>query len=440
MSKKALGAVLVLLALLATGSASPCTMVTAEQEGNVLVGNNEDATEPNTKVWFVPPEQGRYGGIYFGWDERWPQGGMNDQGLVFDIFRTPYLEIKRSQNKPRSEEFITRKVMAEAATVKEALDILDRFSLTGLEYGQLMYVDRTGDAAIFEGDVIHRRNGPHMIATNFYLSQIEEGVGITCPRYKIADEMLTTMTPSVETFRKILNATHFEGNWGGTQYSNIYMPEKGQIHLYHFHNYDEVVIFDIQEELAKGARSMEIADLFPRNFAYLTYLEAQPETATAVLARTLKENGIEAAVEQARLMTEGWQELEPIFQRYFSDSPVEIAGAAQNWKPASIAGQHKTRDLQIGPSHLKDLARDLGLAGQVEEAIRLLQANAELYPGTLENHYWLGVFFRDLGQYARAREHLTRAEEISPGNPWVEQALIQLEQAEEQSSSGREEA
>jgi tetratricopeptide (TPR) repeat protein len=431
MSDRTLGALLVFLALLATGSASPCTMVTAEQEGVVFVGNNEDATDPNTKVWFVPPEEGRYGGIYFGWDERWPQGGMNDQGLVFDIFRTPYLEIQRSQNKPRSEEFITRKVMADAATVKEALDILSQFNLAGLEYGQLMYVDRTGDAAIFEGDVIHRRNGPHMIATNFYLSQIEQAVGITCPRYKIADEMLTTMTPSVETFRRILNATHFEGNWGGTQYSNIYIPEKGQIHLYHFHNYDEVVILNIKEELAKGARSMEIADLFPRNFAYLTYLEAQPETATEVLARTLKENGIEAAVEQARLMTEGWHILEPVFEQFFTGPPVMIAGAEQNWRPALMAGQHKTRDLQIGPSHLKDLARDLGLAGQLDKAIYLLQANAELHPGTLENHYWLGVFFRDIGQYAQARDHLARAEEISPGNPWVEQALNQLKQAEE---------
>ena len=51
-----------------------------------LVGNNEDYKIPYTRVWFVPPENGKYGRVYFGYDNWSPQGGMNDQGLFFDFF------------------------------------------------------------------------------------------------------------------------------------------------------------------------------------------------------------------------------------------------------------------------------------------------------------------------------------------------------------------
>ena len=62
-----------------------CTAFTMSDRQSVLVGNNEDYNIPYTRVWFLPAENGRYGRVYFGYDNWSPQGGMNDQGLLFEI-------------------------------------------------------------------------------------------------------------------------------------------------------------------------------------------------------------------------------------------------------------------------------------------------------------------------------------------------------------------
>ena len=69
-----------------------CTVFAVSHDGTVFFGNNEDWKDPYTRVWFLPAENGKYGRLYLGF-ERFgvtiPQGGMNDQGLAFDILAGP---------------------------------------------------------------------------------------------------------------------------------------------------------------------------------------------------------------------------------------------------------------------------------------------------------------------------------------------------------------
>ena len=58
-----------------------CTVFTAADGDVVLVGNNEDFLHPLPKVWFLPPEGGKFGRVYFGFENQY-QGGMNDQGFA----------------------------------------------------------------------------------------------------------------------------------------------------------------------------------------------------------------------------------------------------------------------------------------------------------------------------------------------------------------------
>ena len=44
-----------------------------------------------------------------------------------------------------------------------------------------------------------------------------------------------------------------------TEYSNVYDLANGKIHLYHFHDFENVVVLDVAEEIPKGARTVEIA-------------------------------------------------------------------------------------------------------------------------------------------------------------------------------------
>ena len=63
----------------------PCTIFNAAKNGRVLAGNNEDGFSTDTKVWFVPGTEGKYGAVWVGFDVKLGKmGAMNDQGLFFD--------------------------------------------------------------------------------------------------------------------------------------------------------------------------------------------------------------------------------------------------------------------------------------------------------------------------------------------------------------------
>jgi hypothetical protein len=120
----------------------------------VRVGNNEDYNIPYTRVWFVPAENGQYGRVYFGYDNWSRQGGMNDQGLFFDFFATKPLEVKLSKEKPKFQGPMIDTMLAECATVEQVLDMFGQYNLEFMMKFQMFVVDKTGDAAIIEGDHI----------------------------------------------------------------------------------------------------------------------------------------------------------------------------------------------------------------------------------------------------------------------------------------------
>lgn len=253
--------------LLAAGVLYPCTMFKINKNGKVLVGNNEDYIDPITKAWFTPAEKGKYGTVYFGYSDMFPQGGINDQGLIFDGFSAAKMKVENTTGKEEFKGNLIEKVMSECASVEEAVKLFNRYSLHRLESAQLMLVDKTGDSVIIEGDVFHRDKGEIQVVTNFYLSQLPKGAPIPCERYKRAAAVLEKGSASLATCRAALSAAHNEGEKVNTLYSNIYDPVKKLIYLYYFHNFEEVVVIDLEKELKKGKHIIDIPPLFTGSFA-----------------------------------------------------------------------------------------------------------------------------------------------------------------------------
>jgi len=144
-----------------------------------------------------------------------------------------------------------------------------------------MFGDATGDSAIIEPLTVLRKEGQYQVATNFYQSQpVPEYY--TRNRYNTAVSMFENADfISVDLFREILDAVHQEGG-SPTVYSNIYDLKQRIIYLYHYYDYDHVVIINLGEELAKGEHSYDLPSLFPRNEAadswaqpIVDYLEQQ---------------------------------------------------------------------------------------------------------------------------------------------------------------------
>ncbi len=263
-------------------AAESCTGFVASKEGRVLVGNNEDYFNPKTKLWFKPATEGKYGGIFFGFDNLWPQGGMNDRGLFFDGFATDPNPIRKSSHKPPLPPDFLHKVMAECATTAEVEEWFSRFNLaTDFERGMLLFADPKGDSIIIEGDDVIHKKGDYQICTNFYQSKIPFE-SITCWRYLTADKALKDIQEiSIDLFREILKAAHVDI----TQYSNIYDLNNGVVYLFHFHNFDNMISYRLEDELTKGYRVLDIAEQFPPNPEFIAryHQPLNPTTNKSVL-------------------------------------------------------------------------------------------------------------------------------------------------------------
>jgi len=240
-----------------------CTVFHVSNENLAFGGNNEDWTDSDTYIYFVPPNEDEYGRVIVGYaGNYWIQGGMNEKGLFWDGLAAPYLEVMNSSDKPYFNGHIVDYILRECDTCDEAINIFNQYNMKIFERAQLLIGDQYGDSFIIEGDVIHKKTEYFQVATNFYLSQW--GPPYPCWRYNTAVNMFESNQIeelSVDFCVSVLDAVHQEGAYP-TQYSTLYDLKKGLVYLYHNYNYNKVKIFNLTEEFELGYHSYYIPDLF----------------------------------------------------------------------------------------------------------------------------------------------------------------------------------
>jgi hypothetical protein len=258
----------VAVALISPPSVTACTFFMKTQDGQTLAGNSEDYYEADTCAVFLPPEKGKYGRVYFGWTHVWMQGGVNDQGLAYDIMALwPKEHVKPPAGRRRvpGRLGLIRKIMEECATVEEALQLVNTHVNPLSGGANLMLADVAGDSAIVEGYTVYRRKGPYQICTNFRWAKAAKS-GWRCERYKAAEAILRDCPVAVDAFRDVLKAVRQPLRKGrGTLYSNIYDLRSRRIHLYVMHDFTRAHVIDMKKELAKGARVVRLSEYFPDN-------------------------------------------------------------------------------------------------------------------------------------------------------------------------------
>jgi penicillin V acylase-like amidase (Ntn superfamily) len=279
--KKIIGIFIMMLMIGTVASqVSACTGFTYSDENIVLVGNNEDWSNYNFNIRFIPAEGEKYGCMFIeishpleGLDPYWyaPFGGMNDQGLFYDSYATPYLKPVNSSDKPDywdlSDHYkfsLLGYCLANCATIEEVILVFNQYNLEWMDNEQILWVDRTGTSIIIEGDDIIYKEGNFQVVTNFLQSHPELGEILNAfERYDIVMGMLENITdPSVEYFRDICNATHQFYDRGWTVYSNVCDLTNQIIYLYYSYDYDNLVVIDLNEELEKGEHVIYLGSLF----------------------------------------------------------------------------------------------------------------------------------------------------------------------------------
>jgi len=240
-----------------------CTIFSADDGTMTLAGNNGDYSDLNTYIVFYPAENGKHGRMYAGWNQFWWQTGLNDQGLFYASASAPYLEIRNSTHKPRPSQYLMYTCMEKCSTVEDVLQVFSQYNLDFLITMQLMVADANGASIIIEGDSIHIKQHYYQVVTNFRLSQTKPPY--LCQRYNTAVAMFeNTNTISPEFFTTICKATHSEGY---TQFSTVYNLKQQTIYLYWQHNYNQVKIFNLTEELRLGYHIYTISSLFTSHHA-----------------------------------------------------------------------------------------------------------------------------------------------------------------------------
>ncbi len=269
-----------------------CSMYKVTKNGKTIVGNNEDWISPNNQFWFVPGEADEYGVMNVGLINNFAQGAINEAGLVYDGFANPYLEIKNTAGKANvSIGKAIQKIMHQYANVREVKKYLSTINLSSLTSSQVVFVDRSGEYLIVEGDELTIGNETEKTFSNFYYSQIKsiEEVELKNVQNGLAYLKTSTSEGSLDYCASVMKNLADPG--GFTQYSTIYDLDQLTIRVHLYHDFNQSVEIDLKEALKKGKHKVMIADLFPKDSkGYQHYANFNnPENPTAFIKEWIGE-------------------------------------------------------------------------------------------------------------------------------------------------------
>jgi tetratricopeptide (TPR) repeat protein len=378
-------------------SLSACTIVMVSKNGLHLAGNNEDWRDPDTWVWFYPKTGDEYGRICWGHGGGFTmaQGGMNDQGLFVDgngLSETGWTE---DPSKPTMYQPVLDHLLARCATVEEALKFFEENNVPALGRGKLPLADAAGNSAVVEwgqGKLqLLRRTGHYQISTNFVQTNYKPE-DYPCHRYKMVERMiLESPEISLDLIRATLSATHVDYT-NPTTYSTICDLGRRRVYLYNFHNFEEVVVFDLLEELRKGRQAHPIPSLF----------KIETTAARAFKQQAAQRSGYE--VFHRMIDREGLD--------YFVTRYHEIKNSLRRAHP-----------INIGEDEMIRLGRRLQSDGKMREGVRVLEINAAEDPGSWRARQELAEAYEKAGDRDRAIATFEEAVKMAPDNAELQRRL-----------------
>lgn len=238
--------------------------------GKTFVGNNEDFCDESTFIWFEKGKTTEYGSVFVGFHDLFPQGGMNEKGLVFDAFSIKTSIVHKKPNKLPYYYDLAKDILKKCQNVDEVYDMLYKYDISSLTSAMLLYVDKNGSYLIVEPDTMIKGNDSKYLLSNFCPSKTSDLNSVKIPFYQKGRKILDAKADTNITYLKSLSDAMHQ-DWkgmGGTIYTTIYDVDDGKIYVYFFHDYKHQISFDLKDELAKGDHIIEMASIFPPNPKY----------------------------------------------------------------------------------------------------------------------------------------------------------------------------
>ncbi len=314
--RKSLGLKLALAMGLAVALINPgraCTIFVLTDASRALFFNNEDWSNPASRLWFVPAGEGFMGCAYVGFDNGWAQGGVNTAGLAFDWVTgfpaewpaNPGLKLVRGNPSQR--------MLETCSTVNEAIAFYWKYWEPDFARSRILVADRTGASAI--------------ISAQAGRLQVERSTA--CRGFGYGHEALDRLLarppePTVANGLGILRETLQTGEFA-TKYSSVYDLKTGDLFIAPMPTRPDAVKLNLAAELARGPHYYEMPRLqeqlaeaprpLPPNMQrfYLDNLKPLPDAEPLVTAH-LRALGVDirgATMRESDYTPELWQKLGP---------------------------------------------------------------------------------------------------------------------------------
>lgn len=226
-----------------------CTIFVLTDTNRALFCNNEDWSDTNTRIWFMPAGEGYYGAAYVGFNNGWAQGGLNTEGLAFDWVAgysekwAPGPELSTVRGNP------SQRMLETCATVEDAIKFYRTHREPSFSSGRILVADRSGASVI-----IGAKDG------KLDVEQENQCRGFGYGQRPLDAALAKHPEPTVTDGFKILRDCRQTGEYA-TKYSNIYDMKSGDIFLYPFPAHDDEVKLNLTAELNKGAHYYDMPEI-----------------------------------------------------------------------------------------------------------------------------------------------------------------------------------
>ncbi len=263
-----------------------CSGIVVVKNGRVLVGaNNDYSYSSQVKLQVSPNRDGFLGRICISMDTvpGWVPTAMkcmNESGFAITHAVVPRTVTPFDADKPQFRHNFLDKIAAECENVKQAIAMIQAYTLPREHgaYVHLMMADASGDSAIVEwvdGELrIIRRTGAVQFMTNHFLSKPETAGGPNS-RYRRGSQMLVNVSDPLPAFitsvlKEVSVYAKMRGQEVGTLDSTVWDITERKLHLFYKRDFDHEMILNLDEELAKGGRTVPLDSLFPNPVPFET--------------------------------------------------------------------------------------------------------------------------------------------------------------------------
>ena len=266
-----------------------CTNFGASFGDTVLFGNSEDGglSHPlgqypeTTQMFYYGAGAEGYGAAFVGW--YWEeisvsiQGGMNDQGLCYDLTGIPDTPVNTPPNPTYTVagNWVLKDVLRLNANVSEVIDFFKSADWSGYWWFQWLFVDAFGEVVIIspgtDGELVFTRKvageDGFLTQTNFNRANNKSGT-YPCWRYEASFDSLNEIESEEDLtpgkFNEVLEAVHFPKRGGSfTHYSNAFDPVNKMLYLNYMGQFYETAVINITEELdLDGSKAVPMTDYF----------------------------------------------------------------------------------------------------------------------------------------------------------------------------------